>query len=142
MSIAAGPSAAVTRRVNPWWYAAGAAAGTAYLWLANPTTAGNHSFLPCPFKLATGFDCPGCGATRATWAMVHGHPLRAIGYNALWCVLVPLLVWAWALDLGGRWPTARHPFKLRWFGPTALAVATVFALARNLPWAPLRALHS
>ncbi len=141
MSLAPGPVTAA-RRIKPWSYAGAAAAGTAYLWLANPTTPGNHAFVPCPFKLLTGLDCPGCGATRATWAMVHGHPLRALGYNTLWCLLVPLLVWAWMLELRGRWPTSRHPFRARRFAPVLALLAVVFAVARNLPWAPLRALHS
>ena len=141
MSLTPG-TVTLARRINPWWYAGAAAAGTAYLRLANPTTPGNHAFLPCPFKLMTGLDCPGCGATRATWAIVHGHPLRALGYNALWCVLVPLIAWAWAVEVRGRWATAHHPFRARWFAPVLAAVAVLFAVARNLPWAPLRALHS
>jgi Protein of unknown function (DUF2752) len=134
--------AGVVRRTTPWWYAAAAAAGTAYLYVADPTRPGNHAILPCPFKAITGLDCPGCGTTRATWAMVHGHPLRAVGYNALWCALVPLLVWAWTLDVRGTWSAARHPFHARWFAHALAATALVFAVARNLPWAPLRALHS
>ena len=35
----------------------------------------------CMFKLATGFDCPSCGATRATYAALHGHFGEALAYN-------------------------------------------------------------
>ena len=129
-------------RINAWWYAGAAAVATAYLWVANPTTPGNHLFVPCPFKLLTGLDCPGCGATRASWAIVHGHPLRALGYNALWTLLAPLLVWAWLLEVRGHWSTSRHPFRTRRFVPTLGVVAVTFAVARNLPWPPLRALRS
>lgn len=127
--------------MRPWWCAAGVAAGTAYLWVADPTT-GSRAFLPCPLKALTGLDCPGCGATRASWALVHGQPVRAVGYNALWCVLAALLAWAWVLDVRGRWGRAWHPFVWRWFAPVTGVTALVFAVARNLPWAPLRALHS
>lgn len=35
----------------------------------------------CPFKWATGLDCPGCGSQRAFRALLSGHPLEAWGYN-------------------------------------------------------------
>ncbi|HVL65207.1 MAG TPA: DUF2752 domain-containing protein, partial [Actinomycetota bacterium] len=28
--------------------------------------------LPCPLKATTGIDCPLCGATRATFALLRG----------------------------------------------------------------------
>lgn len=35
----------------------------------------------CPFKWATGFDCPGCGSQRAFRALLSGKPLEAWSYN-------------------------------------------------------------
>lgn len=43
----------------------------------------------CPFRLVTGFDCPGCGGTRAVLCLVHGRLIGALHYNAF-LVLVPL----------------------------------------------------
>lgn len=39
-------------------------------------------FMPkCPFKLITGFNCPGCGIQRAIYEMLHGNFIEAIKYN-------------------------------------------------------------
>jgi hypothetical protein len=131
-----------SRRPNAWWYAAGAAVCCGYLYVADPTKASTRTILPCPFKTLTGLDCPMCGATRASWALLHGHVVRALGYNVLWCALVPLLVWAWALEARGSWAGARHPFRARWFWPALIAAGVAFAVVRNLPFAALRSLHS
>lgn len=42
----------------------------------------------CPFKWATGLDCPGCGSQRALRALLGGHPLEAWSYN----LLLPMLL--------------------------------------------------
>lgn len=49
--------------------------------------------LPCLFRTATGYSCPGCGAQRALHSLMHGHFLEAIRYNYfLPCVAVFLFV--------------------------------------------------
>lgn len=35
----------------------------------------------CPFKLLTGYSCPGCGIQRALHAALHGDLMKAIHYN-------------------------------------------------------------
>jgi hypothetical protein len=132
----------VARRPRAWWYAAGAAAGCVYLYATDPTRATSSAILPCPFKTLTGLDCPVCGATRATWALLHAHPVRALGYNAIWTALVPFVVWAWWLELRGTWSTSHHPFRRRWFVPALVGTAVAFGVARNLPFAPMWSLHS
>jgi Protein of unknown function (DUF2752) len=124
------------------WLAATAVASTALLTVVDPTKPGRYAYPLCPFRTITGLDCPVCGTTRASWALLHGHIARAVGYNALWCMAVPLLAWAWILAATGRWPTSRHPFRWRHAGTVTITVAIVFAIARNLPWQPLRALRS
>lgn len=32
---------------------------------------------PCPLHAYTGYYCPGCGGTRATFALLHGHLIRS-----------------------------------------------------------------
>lgn len=44
----------------------------------------------CLFYKTTGYLCYGCGSTRALHALLHGHWLESLRYNAL---LVPTLVW-------------------------------------------------
>ena len=40
----------------------------------------NLSF-PCLFHLATGYDCPGCGGTRAIASLLHGQLFRSFLYH-------------------------------------------------------------
>jgi Protein of unknown function (DUF2752) len=44
----------------------------------------HFAFYPaCPFHTLTGWDCPGCGSTRALAALLHGELLRALSLNPL-----------------------------------------------------------
>ena len=85
-------------------------------------------FMPkCPFHQMTGMHCPGCGGTRAVHALLHGHPLKALRYNA---ILLPGAVCA-----GLVW---KYP-KLQTNKLFAYTVATVFILffiLRNIPCYP------
>src|ERR687890_217275 len=51
----------------------------------------------CPFKLLTGWDCPGCGGLRAVNDLTHGDVAAAAGSNLFLVVSLPGLValWAW-----------------------------------------------
>ena len=39
--------------------------------------------IPCMFFSRTGYYCPGCGGTRATYAFLSGHLLTSIYYHPL-----------------------------------------------------------
>lgn len=41
----------------------------------------------CPFRILTGYPCPGCGMTRAFCHLGHGEPQAAFTMNALSPVL-------------------------------------------------------
>ena len=94
----------------------------------------NNFYPVCLFHKLTGLNCPGCGATRALFALLHGHILRALHDNALFIFsLAALMVWG-APFVWRKW---RHqpaqfnlPPKFLW---TFLAVAFLFAVLRNLP---------
>jgi hypothetical protein len=52
-----------------------------------------HDGPGCPFKTATGIDCPFCGMTRATVALGRGDVHAALGFHPLApVVLVGMLV--------------------------------------------------
>ena len=99
--------------------------------------------LPCPFRIATGWDCPLCGGTRLGTALLHGDLVAAFLANPV--VLVGLVVLTvlgvlWTVEaLGG--PAVRLPARISaqlsrvratsWLA-LGLAGAAVFVLLRNL----------
>ena len=123
-------NAAVSRRT----VAIGAAAvvGTwAVAAAVNPT----HGPVLCPFRIATGRDCPLCGATRAVHALATGHPLRALDHNLLVGIAVPVLLVvllvAGIAALRGRRLRIPAPSKAAWIGLAVVVLA--FWVLRNLP---------
>ena len=98
----------------------------------NPST---HGFYPvCLFHSLTGLNCPGCGATRALYALLHGNLQVALKDNALFVFsLAVLAVWSarFAIRKMRNQPaTLNVPPKFLW---TFLTLAFVFAVVRNLP---------
>lgn len=111
------------------------AAGAAWVAALDPSEEG--TFLQCPFRLATGLWCPGCGLTRATHHLLTGDVVSALRFNAFVAVFLAVAAYGWLVwtlraagsDRAGRWPTSVAP-------PVALcagAVLVAFAIARNLP---------
>jgi hypothetical protein len=70
----------------------GLLAGSGVLYTFSPT---EHHFYPiCVFHALTGWQCPGCGGTRALYQLLHLHVGEALHYNALVTVIAPLaLTW-------------------------------------------------
>jgi hypothetical protein len=66
----------------------------------------------CPFKYATGVDCPFCGMTRATIALGHGdlhgalafHPLAPLVLVGMAALLAIVIAGRTALLVRGRRP--------------------------------------
>ncbi len=104
----------------------------AMVFFFNPTT---HAFYPiCRFHQLTGLNCPGCGATRSLYALLHGNFSTALRDNALFVfVLVAGLIYGIRVTIRkfrGQ-PTGEIlPVNFLW---PALAVALVFTVLRNLP---------
>ncbi len=95
-----------------------------------------YSFYPrCPIHELFHLQCPGCGATQALAAVLHGHVTEAMNLNALVTLLLPFAA-AYGILCYSRL-LQRKP--LRWPAPppailyTALSVATIFTVIRNLP---------
>jgi hypothetical protein len=94
-----------------------------------------HGFYPiCLFHALTGWNCPGCGATRAAYQLLHGHLLRALQDNALFVLTLASLA-----AQGARWTlkkirnqpaTLVVPPKALW---AFLGIALAFTVLRNLP---------
>ena len=123
------------RTTTTWWAVAGAAAGAgglAWLLTHDPNTPGHY---PACFLLSTtGYYCPACGGTRATYDLLHGDVASAFARHPL----VPLLYLAVVLGLAYHWLRRRHHRlpRLRvpnWVFPVAGAALLVFGVLRNVP---------
>lgn len=93
----------------------------------------------CVFRRLSGWNCPGCGGTRATLALLAGDLPRALRMNPL---LVVLAGAALVLGLRAVWRERRGhvpafpDLSWRW-GMTLVLAVLAFALLRNLPWWPV-----
>lgn len=76
----------------------------------------------CPFKWATGLDCPGCGSQRAVRALLAGHPLEAWSYNLLLPPMVAYLLAILLLPLSKN-KTAAKANNLLTSPPAIMALA-------------------
>ncbi|TDC94517.1 DUF2752 domain-containing protein [Saccharopolyspora aridisoli] len=107
-------------------------AGAALVLAAGPTSDAGFPLPPCPIKLLTGFDCPGCGGTRMLFSILHGDFPAALQFNALAVLLLPVLAWSWtawvAGRLGRRLPTWT---RWRWSPQVLLAVVVAWVVVRN-----------
>ena len=108
---------------------AGAAATVYFL---NPSA---HGFYPvCQFHRLTGLNCPGCGGTRALYALLHGHLAPALRDNALFVGGIIFLAargsWFALRNIPGRANGEFFPGKYLW---PLLAIMLVFTVLRNLP---------
>ena len=93
-------------------------------------------FLPCPFRLATGWLCPGCGTQRAVHLFLHGDFLAAFHSNPLAVILVPLVgyifVEYFAGDaFGAVLPEIRMGNAVIWI---SISLVSAYWIARNMPW--------
>jgi hypothetical protein len=60
----------------------------------------------CLVRNLTGMECPGCGISRAVWAVCRGEPAKAWGFNRAIVVVFPLLAVAYfkyVKKLAGIW---------------------------------------
>jgi len=67
------------------------------LWLLPSTFFDNTGFELCPVKALSGYDCPGCGMTRAVMHMHHLEWREALDFNYGIAFIYPGLVYFWFL---------------------------------------------
>lgn len=116
------------------WLASLAALGAAGAWVLYTFPPAAYAFYPrCPFKLLTGYDCPGCGSTRALHHLLHGRIEEAFRLNPM--IFVMLAVALFAVPSMARGQRPRF-LERPWFGWAALVVLVAFGIVRNTPVYP------
>jgi hypothetical protein len=102
-----------------------------YIGVNDPHRLGS-AYPPCPFKVLTGWDCPGCGGLRMTHDLLHGNLHLAVLDNAFLLIAFPALA-GWLVWLTR---TRRSPRVV----PLILVVVSAvvaWTVVRNLPGFPL-----
>lgn len=100
-------------------------AATAILSIYDPRQV---NWLPkCIFFKLSGIYCPGCGATRALYEIIHGNIMFSLRNNLL---LFPLLITAALLAYRPSWGLKPG------VAITVAVTVTGFMLLRNLPFYP------
>jgi hypothetical protein len=97
----------------------------------------HHTWVLCPFKAVTGWDCPLCGGLRAVNDLGHGSLGAAAHSNLLFVGSLPLLALGWLLwlrhALTGQAPRPGGG-TVRLAVAAYLVVSLVFTVLRNTPW--------
>ena len=94
-------------------------------------------FLGCMINSATGLHCPGCGATRGTHELLHGHLGQALDYNLFSTTFLLFLGYFFvgkglrALKVPFPMPRYNHKIVISY-----LILMGVFVILRNIPVEP------
>lgn len=111
-------------------------AGSSFLYYHNPMEIAGP---PCMVHKLTGLYCPGCGAGRASYSLLHGQFYQAFRYNPLLIILLPWLVLYFAICAvqwvmwGREFISERIPAWVTW---GVLFVVLVYGVLRNIPLYP------
>lgn len=90
----------------------------------------------CPFKLLTGYDCPGCGSQRAIHGLLTGDFAAAWRANPLFVAALPYLLGGFVLERLRLRSVAAERWWSRLYGTGAaivlLVVIFAFWILRNI----------
>ena len=106
------------------------AAGLAYAWFCTATGLA----IPCPFRLATGLQCPGCGVTRMCLALLRLDLAGAWRYNPGLLAISPLLALL-VLRVALRYVRSGDSMPRGWERPLLWALVAwllIWGVLRNL----------
>lgn len=100
---------------------------------------GNGLLPGCLFHRLTGFDCPGCGMTRATHAALHGRLGEAIRFNPLGVIVLPVVLVISAVQIPAWLRDRPLPIRFKvsqrgvWW---IVGVVMGYWVLRNIPFWP------
>lgn len=97
----------------------------------------SSSYFPkCPFKMLTGFKCPGCGSQRAVHHLLNFNIKNAINENAILVLSIPYIILGFIYDIKKKHTAKSLIWRKRLFGQKAIiAVLTIiiaFWIYRNI----------
>ena len=130
------------RRAAPICCGVAGVAAAGFLATHDPGAVGAR-YPACVFHQATGLWCPGCGLTRGTYQLLHGHLGAALGYNLLTPLAIAAVVTAWFAWLRMSWgaTSIRVPQGVvRTLAVILPALLIAYGVLRNIPAAPFRSL--
>ncbi|MCF8603096.1 DUF2752 domain-containing protein [Gordonia sp. HY442] len=138
-----GAATAVSRHrvAGPAVVVAAVGVASTFVWFADPTTPGGI-IPPCPTKTLLHIDCPGCGASRAVYSLLHGDFGAALHFNAVVVGALALLAVAFVTYTVGLWRGRRVRSWQHWrYTPTVVLVVIFgWLVIRNIPVAPFDSL--
>lgn len=108
--------------------AVAAAAGlTAAIWM-------RKGIVLCPFRAVTGLSCPGCGNTRAVFALLHGRFAESLSYNYAYPAEFLYLFWVGGHTVKNRVRTGKFSYYPRYPVPeyVFLGLLLVWGVVRNI----------
>lgn len=135
------PTRTTSTRVK-WSLAGLTAAGCVYVAIVDPNS--SSLYPQCPFKALTGYDCPGCGITRALHSSMHGNLLQAADHNLI-AVLIAVVAVVWFAFRRLQRRRGRPAPRFRLTPPLTIALGVIvlaFWVLRNLPMQPFHWLNS
>lgn len=97
---------------------------------------GGVGWMPgCWFRKVTDLECPGCGMTRGTHALLNGRWIEAFGFNPVGMILLPVALvgvgiesWAWVRGKS----VMRGLYFGKWAGFVLLVVLILWWIGRNV----------
>ena len=92
-------------------------------------------FPKCPFLMATGYECPGCGSQRAVHSILHLDFKSAFTQNTLILFLVPYILLGIYLQFFNgkrRFPKLEKIFFGKWAAIIVVSGILVYWVVRNV----------
>jgi len=102
---------------------------------------GGH--IPCVFQTITHLHCPGCGAARASRSLLHLDFLKALDYNVLFVLFLPLAAY-FILKYYIKYVIGKDVLPMIKINRTCAILITIvivlFGILRNIPVYPFTVL--
>lgn len=111
--------------------ATAAVAGIWLLYTHDPSAKGSL-FMPCVSKLVTGYDCPGCGTTRAMHCLLHGDMAGVWHFNRSLFFYLPMCALIFCARFTPRGSLMRRAFESPVLAVVLLAFTIGWTIWRNI----------